>query len=226
MENTDLLSLDLSGTQAISVPLETVEVIVTAKTMVDDYAKAFVMEATRVNPERAKQVNLSEEEMKLYCKYLLINRVNFCAGMPVDMRQFKVMWMPSFIQLALRMVGIVVKRDIGLKFVPTTSDSCTMTKEQALQVSEKVAMFERDLQVVYDAMPRSVEGDPDVMSTALIAGYVRSIARVTHVVSTYVSAFLGMKLKEEQIFKVLYRVQYDDLSFISSSLMRAKGVLR
>jgi hypothetical protein len=62
------------------------------------------------------------------------------------------------------------------------------------------------------------------MTSALIAGYVRSIEPVGHVISTYVAAFMGLKLREEMSFKVLYRVQYDDLQFIASTLATQKGL--
>lgn len=81
-----------------------------------------------------------------------------------------------------------------------------------------------DLQIVQDGMPRSSDGNVDVMSTALIAGYVRSLKRVEHVAATYVTAFLGMKLKEEVAMQTLYRVQYDDIEFIATALTSQRGL--
>jgi hypothetical protein len=99
-----------------------------------------------------------------------------------------------------------------------------MSFEEALVISEKIGSFQDDLQIVKDAMPRSIEGDVDVMSTALIADYVRALKPVEHVASTYVTAFLGMRLKEEAAMGALYRVQYDDVAFIASALLTQKGL--
>ena len=56
------------------------------------------------------------------------------------------------------------------------------------------------------------------MTTALIADYVRATKELAHPVTTYLTAFLGLKLREENAFKVLYRVQYDDLSYLAQAL--------
>jgi len=72
-------------------------------------------------------------------------------------------------------------------------------------------------------MPRNVEGNSEVMSTALIGMYVRAQHKVNPL-STYVSAFMGLKLRQEATFQVLYRVKYDDIGFIQMALTR-QGVL-
>jgi hypothetical protein len=99
-----------------------------------------------------------------------------------------------------------------------------MTLERAYQISEKIGSFERDLQIVRDAMPRSMDGNPDVMSSALIAGYVRSYKPVGHPAATYVTAFSNMKLRQEMALSALYRIQYDDVSFIQMALTTQKGL--
>jgi hypothetical protein len=108
--------------------------------------------------------------------------------------------------------------------IPVMEHPSEMTFEEALSVSEKVGMFLDDLQIVQDAMPRSEQGNVDVMSTAMIAGYVRAMKKVDHVSATYVTAFLGMKLKEEAAMQTLYRVQYDDIGFIASALTTQRGL--
>jgi hypothetical protein len=108
--------------------------------------------------------------------------------------------------------------------IPVVAEESEMTFEEAVEISNKIGAFEDDLQIVYDAMPRSEMGNEDVMSTALIAGYVRSLKVVEHVSSTYVAAFLDMKLKQEVAFQALYRIQYDDLNFIATAFRSAKGL--
>jgi hypothetical protein len=220
--NLDFTSLDLGSSQPISVPLETIEVEISSTEMVAEYAKAFVREAYRVNPLRAEQVHLTEEEMINYAQFLLAKRVETVEQTIRDWNRLKSLYIPVFLQYAMRVVGEVIVRDRGIRLVPVFKEEVVFNLNQAIEVSNKVGAFEDDLQVVRDAMPRGIDGDESIMGTALIAGYVRSIRKVDHVSDTYVSAFLGFKLRQEQAFAVLYRIQYDDIEFITSALTRAK----
>lgn len=211
-------SLDLGSNPATSVAMDTIEVEITSKDMVDGYAVAFVKEAQRVNPARAAQVGLTEDEMKAYASYLLIKHVKNVHGECPEWRQLKSLYVPVFLQYSMSMIGEVVIRDRGIRLIPVINETEELTFNQALEISSKIGAFERELQVVQDAMPRSTMGNESVMGTAVIAGYVRSMRKVDHVADTYVAAFLGMKLAEEQAFQVLYRVQYDDIEFIRSAL--------
>lgn len=223
LDEKKIQAIDNEDLNAISVPMETVEVIVSSKELMSDYAKAFVREAKRVNPQRWEQVQLTEEEMVAYSKFLLVQRIKSVNDECTDWRKLKRLYIPVFLQYTLRMIGIVTMRDIGLRMVPVLSedDVDTITVEEALAISEKISYWDTvsdGLSLVVDAMPRSREGDESVMSTAMIAGYARSIKKVKHVVDTYVTKFLNMKLKEELAFKVLYRVQYDDADYIATAL--------
>lgn len=108
--------------------------------------------------------------------------------------------------------------------MPVYKNDNVISFDEALVISEKISQFYDDLCIVQDAMPRDNTGNVDVMSTALIAGYMRSINPVTHVAATYVSAFLNMKLRQETAFQALYRVQYDDIGYIVSALSTQKGL--
>lgn len=226
--NNDFASfvqMDLGSSKPTAVPMETVEVEVGADSLLGNYAKAFVAEAYRVNPLRAEQVKLTVDEVRKYAEYLLFKRVQSVHDECADFRRLKVLYIPSYIQYNLAMIGRVVLRHDGLTLLPVNSTlEPPMSFEEALKVSEKIGSFEDDLQVVHDGMPRSDEGDRDVMSTAMIAGYVRALKDVDHVSATYVTRFLGMKLREEASFATLYRVQYDDLAFIASALTTQKGI--
>lgn len=216
-------TLDLTGSKPTSVPMETIEVEISSDNLLGNYAKAFVSEAYRVSPLKAQQIDLTEEEVNSYCNYLLYQRILSVKGECKDFRKLKVLYVPIWIQYNISMIGEVVIREKGLRLVPIM-DQPDMSFEQAVKVSEKIGSFEGDLQVVQDAMPRDPKGNKDVMSTALIAGYVRSIEKVEHVASTYVTAFLGMKLKEEAAMQVLYRIQYDDVAYIASVLTTEKRI--
>lgn len=216
-------TLDLGSAKPTSVKME--EVVVTINgDLFGQYAKAFVKEAYRKNPLRAEQVDLQESEVEKYCYYLLMKRVECVQGNCTDFRKLKVLYVPAWIQHNMAMIGRVLLRDQGLKLVPEMGEKSDMTYTEAVAVSEKIGMFIDDLQIVQDAMPRTDEGDVDVMSTALIADYVRSLKAVTHVASTYVTAFLGMRLKEEIAMSALYRIQYDDIEFIATALTTHRGL--
>ena len=215
--------LDLGSAKPTSVKME--EIIVTISgDLFGQYARAFVKEAYRKNPLRAEQVNLQEAEVEKYCYYLLSKRVECVQGNCTDFRKLKVLYVPAWIQHNMAMIGRVILRDQGLTLVPEMAEKSDMTYTEAVAVSEKIGMFVDDLQIVQDAMPRTENGDTDVMSTALIADYVRSLKAVTHVASTYVTAFLGMRLKEEIAMSALYRIQYDDIEFIATALTTHRGL--
>lgn len=216
-------TLDLGSVKPTSIPMQIVEVKVEGD-LFSSYAKAFVAEAYRKNPLRAEQIGLTAEEVEAYSRYLVTKRIESVSNNCADFRKLKVLAMPAWIQYNLAMIGEVSIRDRGLKLVPIDSHPSSMSFDEALKVSEKISMFEDDLQIVYDAMPRSTSGDLDVMSTALIAGYMRSLNPVKHVAATYASAFMGLKLAEEMAFATLYRVQYDDIQFIATALTTQRGL--
>lgn len=215
--------LDLGSVKPTSVPMETIEVKVEGD-LFGNYAKAFVKEAYRKNPLRAEQIQLTAEEVDAYSRFLLTKRIESVNGNCSDFRRLKALYIPVWIQYNLAMIGRVVIRDRGITLMPVEDEASKMTLEEAIKVSEKIGMFEDDLQIVQDAMPRTENGDVDVMSTALIAGYMRSLNPVKHVASTYAAAFMGLKLKEEVAFAALYRVQYDDIAYIASALTAQRGL--
>lgn len=216
-------TLDLGSANPISVPMETIETEVSGA-MFKEYASAFVKEAWRKNPLRAEQIGLTEQEMLDYTEYLMFKRIECVNNNCKDFRKLKALYIPAWIQHCLTLIGEVIIRDKGIKIVPVMNGECRLKFEEAARISDKVGMLIDDLQIVRDAMPRVPEGNQDVMTTALIADYMRSIEKVTHPAFTYVSAFLGLKLKEETMWASLYRVQYDDFAYIASALTATRGL--
>ena len=221
---SDFLSMDLGSGKATTIPMETVEVVISTPNMFGDYAKAFVKEAWRVNPLLAEQVQLNEEELEQYLNYLMtkhVENVNDCCS---DFRRLKNLYIPSYFQFVMSTIGVCIDREFGIKLVPEMDEPSSLTYEDALVVSEKLGSFERDLQIVQDAMPRDIKGNLNVMGSALIAGYVRSYRRVEHPAATYVTAFANLKLKQEASLQALYRLRYDDVNFIQAALTTQKGL--
>jgi len=209
-------SLDFGTKESSSFPMERVEVQISAENLLGEYARAFVAHVRSEAPLRAKEVKLSQEEMTKYCEFLLQRRVEFVNGTIADLRRLKILAIPPFIQFCLENIGIVRKTEVGLLMVPVYQAE-VITLEQAMVISDKIAAFEGDITVLFDAMPRSHEGNSEVMSTALIADYVRAQEKVSPI-SSYVTAFLGLKLVQENVYACLYRIKYDDIEFIRSAL--------
>jgi hypothetical protein len=219
-------TLDLTNnSKPTSVRTEMIEVEVGTDSLVGDYAHSFIAEAHRVAPLSAEKVNLTDKEITNYCDFLLAKRIEQVHENCPEWRKLKTLWVPVFIQYVLRMIGRVDIFERGLTMMPTMEKDDIITLPEAFAISEKLGSLSRDLQMVQDAMPRSIYGDKDVMTSAMIAGYARSMEDVGHVSATYVAAFLGAKLKNEVAFKVLYRVQYDDAEFIRTALIANKAVM-
>lgn len=226
-------NIDLGTTKPTSVDLEVIEVGISSGVVMGNFAQALVREAMRKNPLTYEKVRLTEEESVQYFDYLMYNRILSLKGNP-NWRKLKVLYIPSYVQYAMRMIGEVTNHQFGLKFVPVwdgpmpegegdPSKGTLITYEEALVISDKLAAFSEDLQLVQDAMPRNTEGDADVMTTALIARRVHSMKEVP-ITKTYLTAFMNFQLRKEMTFKVMYRLQYDDLDYIASALARAGTV--
>lgn len=223
VSSIDFTSLDLGTGSPTAVDMQVIPVVISANALLTNFARAFVQEAQRKSPLRADKVGLTVEDVDVYCQYLLFKRVQSVNDECKDWRKLKLLYIPSFVQFAMSQVGKVVIRQYGLTLVPSM-EQADLTFEQALVTSEKIAAFEDCLQMVKDAMPRGPEGDVDLMSTALIANSVRSMRVVQHVATTYLTAFLNLKIQENQAYAALYRVKYDDLTFITTALCSQKIV--
>lgn len=223
IEMNPFQNLDLGTSAPTSIKMETVKVEVSTGDLIGDYAAAFVNECARKAPLTFDKVGLTKEEVLGYCGYLMTKRIETIELTCKDWRKLKVLYVPSFIQYVLSCIGEVTDYSKGLKFVPKLATQSDLTFEKAVEVSDKIAAFKEYVQLVRDAMPRSIEGDPDVMASAIIEGYVRSVEKVAHPAATYVTAFAAAKLAEECAFKSLYRIQYDDVDYIRHAMLSHIG---
>jgi len=221
---SDFSNIDLTGTKPTTVPMQTVQVMIEPTELFKGFSRAFVAEASRVAYRKAEQVKLTEEEVEKYITFLLYQRVLCVLNQCELYRKLKALYIPSWIQYNMSLIGEVIIREEGLRFVPTMAKQ-EFDFNEMLQISEKIGCFERDLQIVRDAMPRSTQGDVNLMSTAQIAGMIRTVKPVQHVSYTYSTAFLGMKLREEAMFQILYRQQYDSYDDIAAVLLSDHRIL-
>lgn len=211
------------GTKPTTVGLEVIEVTINPDLLISGYADAYSKELYRRNPGRAQQVNLTADNLYSYFKGCLAIRIESLTGNCKVWRQAKSLLIPAWIEFTLSQVGVVIDTDRGLRLQPTFSYDYDIN--ELLETSNKLRSFMADgLVLNRDAFPRSDEGDPDTMSMAIIDGFVQSQSRDAHPITSYIAAFLGFKIKEEAVFKLLYRVRYDDVNFISSMLLREGSI--
>lgn len=217
-------SLDY-GTKPSTVKQEVVKVNVNPK-MVEKYAEAYVREAARCNPVAFEDVALSIEELFNYFKFLLKCRIECLQPEGCRLwRQLKACWIPDFFQFSLSMIGLYIDEAHGLKFVPVYEEE--IESIDYLSISEKIRFFtNHGLSATKDAMPRNEMGDPDVMGFVIIDNFTYGRKDTANPITSYVAAFLGLKLVEETTFKMLYRVRYDDVDFICDMLTHDGSVIR
>lgn len=218
------IKLDFNVSPATAVKVEEVKITLDPSVMMDDFARAFLNECERVNPLTFDRVGLTEEDMVNYCRFLLTARVDCIHDRCHIWHDLKDLVIPSFIQLSLSCVGRYNDMNRGLVFIPEIEIDSPLTIKDAREISKKIEYFNKDIVIYKDAMPRSKEGDADVMTCALINNVISSVDHIDHDVFSYISAFLGMRLQEEVTYSILYRVRYDDLTTIVSKLLNSRTV--
>lgn len=217
MDTTKVFNFNF-GTKPTTTKQEEIVVDLDTATMIDDYAKAFVNELRRRNPIRANEVDLTYEEMVYYLSGLMRIRVESLAKACKAWREAKSLWIPCFYEFVITQVGIVVDVDKGLKITPHFEFDYDIQK--LMDISGKLRLFKNDgVSLVKDAFPREDEGDAETMTMCIVNDYIMSMSKDSHPIAAYVAAFIGAKLREEATFKLLYRVRYDDVSFIRCMLL-------
>lgn len=213
------------GTKVTTASQETIEVELNPDLMVKDFAKAYANELLRLNPTRYKSEPISEDELFEYFKAILKIRVEMISNDCPNFRQAKRILIPTWIQFVISKLGIVADRSRGLLFKPKFTYSYDLPK--VLEISSRLEPYQADgLAMHLDAFPREWQGDYNVMSMAIVNDYVMSITDQAHPVHSYVAGFLGHKLVEEQVFGMLYRIRYDEYSFILQQIIHDKGLVK
>lgn len=221
------------GTKPSTVSLDRVTVDINADLMIGDFASALCKEAQRRNVLKFEQLKnvLTPENVENYLLGLLAIRVESLKGQSANWRTAKMLWIPAWIQFVLSQVGTVHDRNRGLvmeigelKHHGKLVTSYSMDK--LLQVSDALAAFVSDgMALVRDAMPRNEDGDQEVMTMALIDGYVCGQRVDSHPIAAYVAGFLAFKLQKEAEFKMLYRVRYEEEDFIRTYLLHGGDIV-
>lgn len=209
------------GTKVSTSSLETIQVVIDPEVMVRPYASATLTEMHRMNPLKFETLDITEEELFWYFSELVRLRIRQVLNRKVPWRFMRTLHMPAWIEFSLTGIGEVILADQGLRFLPAENEAGdSVDQEKLAKISDILRSFERDgLAVVTNGFAPSINGDAEVMTLCILDGYVRGLDAKSHPVKTYVAAFLGQKIVQENAFKVLYRVRYDDVQFIAASLL-------
>lgn len=224
MNNEAFANLNF-GTIPTTVKLDEVSINLDSSIILKQFAVAYAKDLARRQPVRAKEVNLTAEELYEYFQGLLKIRVDSIHGTCSVWRQAKALYMPCWIEFVLTQIGIVVDRERGLKLDPKFE--FTLDMEKMKETSERLSSFmtgEGAVVLVKDAFPRKEEGDMETMSMAIIGDYVCSMAKTSHPIASYVAGFLGFTLEKETAFKMLYRVRYDDIEMLRELLIAEHSI--
>lgn len=227
------LNLD---TKVTTNSLEKIHVAIDPKVMIGNFAQSYRNELRRRNFEKYDSDPLTVEEFNLYFQRLVKLRIMSVEDDCPDWRQARQLYIPSWIEAVISMLGKVVDTERGMVIIPSFElewtyrdkkiDGSKGTIDEMLDFSLRLGSFREDGLVLHkDAFPRVPDGDKDVMMMAIIDGYVKSQLKVAHPIAGYIAGFLGMKLQQEQTFKLLYRVRYDDINYITEMLLREEMVL-
>lgn len=212
------------GTQPTTSTIEEIKVKIDPNIFISDYAKAYKSELGRRNPARDAAVDLTIEELQKYFLGILAIRFDQIEGECKVWRQAKELYIPAWIQFVISQVGRVVDVEKGLVMIPIYKGEYDIN--ELLDISNKLQVFKPDgVSLLKDAFPRTTDGDKDLMSMAIIDGYVKAMSKIPHPIQSYVSAFLGMQLEKEAAFKVIYRIRYDDVEFIRTMLSHEETLI-
>lgn len=219
------------------VDYQVIQVKIDPELMITDWADAYAEDLARRNQLKfnasgytfkGKRIKLTTQVISKYMKQLVRYRVMDVNGQLKGIYPFmKRLGIPVWIQFAISMIGIAHDWDRGLEFVPVLSANPeTVDIEEMLLISNVLRSFEKDGKPFFtNAWPKSKEGSKDVMSYAIIDGFVSGNDKDAHPLDTYVAGFLGMKIAEEVTFKMLYRINYDEVNQLRMMLMTDDAIL-
>lgn len=225
MGPTDFENLNF-GTVTTTSEIVTIPVVVDPTFTMTDYAIAVAKDLQRRNPLKYQTIEqqLGDEsfESRLieYVHGLLMIRVESIHDNCPNWRRAKELGIPPYIQWNISQFGEVYDFENGRKFVPEISSEVKYDINRMLEISNLLKAFQTDgVKLLFDAFPRNRQGDKETMSYVIIGDYIKGQNVSSHPAKSYITAFLGMKLKQESDHKILYGVRYDDVDYVRERLI-------
>lgn len=221
MVNTkDRFNLDY-GSKSRGIKVEEIKLELMLDEVMEEYAKAYYYELNRHNPNKFEVSDLTEKEVYDYFRGLMAIRIASVGDQGYKFwRQAKELLVPAWIQFVLTQYGILFKPEIGISIIPIVAYEPDINA--MLVTSRKLSSFKADgIFLEKDAIPRAKEGDEDVMMMAVFGSEVRGMMRESEPSPTaqLVVGFVNAKLQEETSVKALYRITYDDTTFIRQMII-------
>lgn len=211
------------GTKPTTTKLDYIDFEIHPETMVDDYADAYLRELRRRNPLKFIAVKDKLADIKTYFRGILKIRVQSITNDCPVWRQAKRLVIPAWLQFVISQIGQIVDYEYGLVITPKFDFDYDIS--EMLEFSNILESFMNDgVSMFKDAFPRDHKGDTEVMKMAVLDGYVKSMTSNSHPLSSYVNAFVGAKVSSVIECSMLYRVRYDDVSFIRSMLLNDSSI--
>lgn len=221
-QEVDFLTLEVGSGGPSMGELTEIEVMVSVDGLFKTFAANLAEQAFQRAPNEAKEVALTKDEIIEYADYLLSRRIDQVVHGKGGTGKLQDLWYPSFLVHCLQMIGRVVIRNRALLLLPTkevmipdNADTFLMAKK----ISLKFETLNWALRTVKGGFPRSIEGNQDVMSVALVVDRVRTIQHVGHVAMTYIGAVMNFTLRKEIAVKLSHPIFYDDVKFLESALL-------
>lgn len=218
----DYCTLDV-GTQGPAMgELNEIGVEIIPQEMFQTYILNLVSQTHQRASNEAQRVDLEAEELEFYFSYLLSMRIRQVRYEKMSSGKLQELWYPNFFIHCLQMIGRVLIRPRAILLFPVMMGLIEDTPEnyqRAVKVSFKLETLNHVLRVTKGGFPRSVEGNADVMSVALVKDRVRAVQHLGHVAMSFIGAVLNFTLDKEVAFKSTHPVLYDDVKLLQSALL-------
>jgi len=194
-------------------PMDLLEIQVSIEpdAIFSQFIEAFMFKIEVSNPQIQRYVQLTKEEARYYFEFLLYSRLQYLSGKKVNFDLLNGLYVPAFVDVALAMIGTYTDLSRNLRITVSQPETREFDEDEIVRLGLKFERLSQATNMVKGGLSRGKDGDAEVMTTACIAGYVRSMSEVSHPLKTYLVGFLNTKIVEESSFKMLYRVQYDDI---------------
>lgn len=203
-----------------------VEVKINATQMLQDFSNSFYLELSRANDRLVDRVQITAGEIMQYFTGILQLRIMDVQGGNKFRKYESQMYMPAWIQFSISQIGQVIDTTYGLTFNPTM-DFEELDIDTMLKTSSKLKYFrDAGVELLNRAFPRSIQGDANFMTLAVIKGKVASYKEGQSPLSMYLAAFLDSTIEEHMTLRGLYRIEYQDVEYVKRVLETTGGLVK
>lgn len=195
--------------QIATSELEEVYVTLNPELWSVQFSEALVNKVADSNHELSKNLKLLVEEVNQLMKYAIKTRVDYVHGRKVNKANNNELYVPVWVEMIISKIGIVELPEYGIKVIPVYEDD-VISYEEAVRISSRIKRAIRHIAIVNNWLDSDRKGDPDVMTLVLVDEVIKGW-KADSGAQAYISVFLGARLREESLFKSLFRVNYGSI---------------